>query len=433
MSIPFRFPVAAFAVAAALSAHGPAQAAPAWQAAWTTSLQPIPDLANPPSLYAKPDVAGRTVRQIIYPDLDGREARLRISNRYGSRPLVIERTVIARSDGAAGLLPGTAAPVTFAGRAALTLPPGAEADSDPVAVRVIHDEPLAVSLVLAPHQAMQAWHRIANRVNYISAPGDHAETAPGAGFHGRTTHYAWVTQLNVPATGAGSVVAIGDSITDGMRSTFGSRRDWPQDLARLSAARGLPPLAVLNAGISGNRLLSDSPCYGERLVGRFDHDAAALPGVRAVILLIGINDIDFADTPPRRGLDCDAPHTRVTAKDLIDGYKRVIEAAHRRGLRIFGGTLTPAALPPAREALRQAVNRWIRQGGGFDGVIDFDAALRDPRHPARLLPAYNSGDGIHPSDAGYAAMARAVPLMKLRDILSHPQTRENAGRAASNG
>jgi lysophospholipase L1-like esterase len=420
MNIPTLLSAAALALAAALPAARLAQAAPAWQAAWTTPLQAVPDLAHPPGLYEKPEVAGRTVRQIIYPDLDGREARLRLSNRYGSQPLIVERAVIARSDGAAGLVAGTAAAVTFGGRATLTLPPGAEADSDAIAFPVMRGKPLAVSLALGPRQAMQAWHRIANRVNFISGPGDHAAAAPGADFRGRTTHYAWITQLAVPATSAGSLVAIGDSITDGLRSTFGARHSWPEDLARRAAAEGQPPLAVLNAGISGNRLLSDSPCYGERLVGRFDHDAAALPGVRAVILLIGINDINFAATPQRRGLDCDAPHTQVTAKNLIDGYKRVIEAAHRRGLRIFGGTLTPAALPPAREAVREAVNQWIRHGGGFDGVVDFDAALRDPRHPAQLLPAYNSGDGIHPSDAGYAAMAQAVPLARLRDILSHP-------------
>lgn len=419
MNIPSLLSAAVLALAAALPASRPAQAAPAWQAAWTTPLQSIPDLANPPGLYAKPQVAGRTVRQIIYPGLDGREARLRLSNRYGSQPLVVERAVIARSDGGAGLVAGTAVAMTFGGRATLTLPPGAEADSDAVIFPVMRGKPLAVSLTLGPHQTMQAWHRIANRVNFISNPGDHAAAAPGAGFQGRTTHYAWITRLSVPATGAGSLVAIGDSITDGLRSTFGARHSWPEDLAR-RAAQGQPPLAVLNAGISGNRLLSDSPCYGERLVGRFDHDAATLPGVRAVILLIGINDINFAATPQRRGLDCDAPHTQVTANDLIDGYKRVIEAAHRRGLRIFGGTLTPAALPPAREAVREAVNQWIRHSGGFDGVVDFDAALRDPRHPTQLLPAYNSGDGIHPDDAGYATMAQAVPLARLRDILSHP-------------
>lgn len=420
MNIPALLFAAILAFATVLPASGPAQAAPVWQAIWTTPLQSVPDLANPPGLYAKPEVAGRTVRQILYPDLDGREARLHLSNRYGSQPLVVERATLARSDGAGGLTAGKIAAVTFGGRAGLTLPPGAEADSDPIALPVVRDRALAVSLTLGPRQTMQAWHRIANRVNFISIPGDHAATASAADFRGRTTHYAWITQLSVPSTGTGSLVAIGDSITDGLRSTFGARHSWPEDLARRAAAEGLPPLAVLNAGISGNRLLSDSPCYGERLIGRFDHDAAMLPGVRAVILLIGINDIDFAATPPRRDLDCDAPHTQVAANDLIDGYKRVIEDAHRRGLRIFGGTLTPAALPPAREALRESVNQWIRHGGGFDGVVDFDAALRDPRHPARLLPAYNSGDGIHPSDAGYAAMAKAVPLTRLRDILSHP-------------
>ena len=408
-------------LATALPAAGPTRAAPApaWQAAWSTALQPIPDLAAPPGLYQKPAVAGRTVRQILYPGLDGREARLRISNRYGTEPLVVERASIARSDGAAGLLAGTSAAVTFGGRPGLTLPPGAEADSDAIALQVARDKPLAVSLTMGPRQTMQAWHRIASRVNFISNPGDHATTEPGADFRGRITQYAWVTQLSVPGAGAGSLVAIGDSITDGMRSTFNARRSWPEALARRSAADGQPPLAVLNAGISGNRLLSDSPCYGERLVGRFDHDAATVPGARAAILLIGINDIDFAATPQRRGLDCDAPHTQVSANDLINGYKRVIEDAHRRGLRIYGGTLTPADLPPQREAIRDAVNQWIRHGGGFDGVIDFDAALRDPRQPARLLPAYNSGDDIHPSDAGYAAMAQAVPLAQLRDILSH--------------
>lgn len=268
---------------------------------------------------------------------------------------------------------------------------------------------------------MQAWHRIANRVNFISGPGDHAAAVSGADFRGRITQYAWITRLSVPAAGAGGVlIAVGDSITDGLHSALNARRSWPEDLARRALAEGLPALAVLNAGISGNRLLFDSPCYGQSIVGRFDHDAATVPGARAVILLAGINDINFPAMPPRRGLDCDFPHTRVDAQALIDGYRKVIEDAHRHGLRIFGGTITPAALPPDREAIRVAVNRWIRHGGGFDGVVDFDAALRDPRHPTKLLPAYNSGDGVHPSDAGYAAMAQAVPLSLLRDILSHP-------------
>ena len=139
----------------------------------------------------------------------------------------------------------------------------------------------------------------------------------------------------------------------------------------------------------------------------------AQPGVRTAILLIGINDINFQAMPPRAGLDCDYPHTAVTADDLIAGYRRVIEQAHAHGIRILGATLTPASLPPQREAIRLAANRWIRSGGAFDGVVDFDAALRDPADPTRLRRAYDSGDHIHPSDAGYAAMAAAVPVAAL--------------------
>lgn len=170
----------------------------------------------------------------------------------------------------------------------------------------------------------------------------------------------------------------------------------------------------MNLGISGNRLLSDSACYGTSLASRFERDALSRSGVKAAIVLIGINDINFAAMPPRAGLDCDHPHTPVTAASLIDGYRRLIETAHRQGVKVFGATLTPAALPAGREAIRLEVNRWIRSGGGFDGVVDFDAALRDPARPSVLQRRYDSGDGIHPSDAGYTAMADAVPIERLQ-------------------
>lgn len=170
---------------------------------------------------------------------------------------------------------------------------------------------------------------------------------------------------------------------------------------------------MANLGISGNRLLSDSRCYGIALERRFERDVLTRAGVKVAVLLIGINDINFAAMPARSGLDCDAPHTRVDAQALIAGYRRVIAAAHARGVAVFGATLTPASLPPAREAIRREVNEWIRTSGAFDGVVDFDAALRDPAKPSTLLRRYNSGDDIHPSDAGYAAMAEAVPLERL--------------------
>jgi lysophospholipase L1-like esterase len=210
------------------------------------------------------------------------------------------------------------------------------------------------------------------------------------------------------------VIAIGDSITDGLRSSMGQNRRWPDVLARRLVADGGPRMAVLNAGISGNRLLSDSACYGERMVTRFDREITSAVGIHTAILLVGINDINFAVMPPRTDLDCDDPHTQVSAGDLIAGYRQLLALAHRHHVRLIIGTLTPASLPPAREAIRSAVNQWIRDSKEFDGVIDFDMALRDPARAGSLRAAYDSGDHIHPSDAGYAAMAQAVPLQLLQ-------------------
>lgn len=425
---PARAPLATLALLAALlplaTLPAPASAQTtgqqsAWQTAWSTSLQAIPDLPNPPPLYKKPEVAGRTLRQVVIPTLDGQAVRVRLSNRYGTQPLVVERALIARSDGAAGLAAGPSGALMFGGRPSITLAPGAEADSDALPLTVSRGAPMAISLTLGPRQTLQAWHRIGNRVNFISSAGDHAADPSKAAFRDRLTQFAWITQLSVPGPGTGGLTAIGDSVTDGLRSTFGAHRSWPEALARRVVAEGLPPMAINNAGISGNRVLSDSPCYGESIVSRFEHDAV-LPGTRVVVLMAGINDINYPAMPARRGLDCDFPHTQVTADDLIKGYQQVIANAHRHGLRILLGTVTPGALPPEREAIRQELNRWIRSGKGSDGVIDFDAALRDPQQPAKLQAHYDSGDGVHPSDAGYAAMAQTVPLTRLRDILSHP-------------
>ncbi|AOJ75397.1 SGNH/GDSL hydrolase family protein [Burkholderia ubonensis] len=390
-----------------------ASAAPGgWVAAWATALQPIPDLASPPPLYRAPDVAGRTVRQIVYPTVSGRAARIRVSNAYGHAPLQIDAASLAPAgDGAA--LAGGAVAVRFGGRASVTLAPGQEIESDPVTIDVATGRPYAVSLYMGARQRMTVWHRVSNQVNYVSEAGDHTKDAGAGAFRTRFTQYAWVTELAVEAGPArASVAAIGDSITDGLRSSLNRNRRWPDALARRLA--GSDAVGVVNLGISGNRLLSDSACYGTSLQSRFERDALSRSGVKAAILLIGINDINFATMPPRAGLDCDHPHTQVTAASLIDGYRRLIDAAHRQGVRIFGATLTPAALPAGREAIRLEVNRWIRSGGAFDGIVDFDEALRDPARPNVLQRRYDSGDGIHPSDAGYAAMADAVPLEQLR-------------------
>jgi len=381
-----------------------------WVTAWATALQPIPQRADLPPLYRAPEVAGRTVRQIVYPTLSGKSARVHLSNRYGKTPLVIEDLRIARSAGGAAAIAGGTR-VTFGGKGAVSIPPGGELDSDPVAVDIAEGAPYALSAFMGPEQRIVAWHRVSNQVNYVSAPGNHAADASTDAFRGRFTQYVWMTGLSVDAAPASAAVAaIGDSITDGMRSSLNQNRRWPDALARRFAVSGDRSTAIVNLGISGNRLLSDSPCYGDALATRFEHDVLARPGVKTAILLIGINDINFAAMPPRNGLDCDFPHTSVTAADLIAGYQRLIATARHAGVNVFGATLTPASLPPQRESIRLAVNQWIRTSHAFDGVVDFDAALRDPAQVERLQRNFDSGDHIHPSDAGYAAMAEAVPL-----------------------
>ncbi|MDR6387409.1 SGNH/GDSL hydrolase family protein [Paraburkholderia phenoliruptrix] len=398
-----QFAVSVPAAAADTSAH--------WVAAWATALQPIPQRADLPPLYRAPEVAGRTVRQIVYPTLSGKSARIHLSNEYGKTPLVIEELRIARSAGGAAASAGGGARVTFGGKSSVTLPAGREVDSDPIAMDVAEGAPYAVSAFVGPDQRIEAWHRVSSQLNYVSASGNHTQDTAAAAFRARFTQYAWVTALSVDAAPeATAIAAIGDSITDGMRSSLNQNRRWPDALARRLASAGSGSTAVINLGISGNRLLNDSPCYGEALLTRFGRDALERPGVKSVIVLIGINDINFAAMPARNGLDCDFPHASVTAAGLIAGYQRLIAGARHAGVKVFGGTLTPAALPPERENIRLAVNQWIRSSHAFDGVVDFDAVLRDPAAPDRLQRKFDSGDHIHPSDAGYAAMADAVPV-----------------------
>ncbi|MFP3604679.1 SGNH/GDSL hydrolase family protein [Paraburkholderia sp. SIMBA_053] len=400
-----------FAVSSTVAA---ADAPAHWVTAWATALQPIPQRSDLPPLYRAPEVAGRTVRQIVYPTLSGKSARIHLSNEYGKTPLLIEDLRIARSAGGAAASANGGARVTFNGRGAVSVPPGRELDSDPIAMDIDAGAPYAISAFMGPEQRIVAWHRVANQLNYVSAPGNHAADAGAEAFRARFTQYVWATALSVDAAPeATAIAAIGDSITDGMRSSLNQNRRWPDVFARRLPTSGNRSTAVVNLGISGNRLLNDSPCYGDALMTRFGRDVLERPGVKAVVVLIGINDINFAAMPARSGLDCDFPHASVTAADLIAGYQRVIAAARHAGVKVFGGTLTPASLPPQRESIRLAVNEWIRSSHAFDGVVDFDAALRDPAQPERLQGKFDSGDHIHPGDAGYAAMAGAVPIEAL--------------------
>ena len=275
-----------FAAASALAAES-AQWQPQWVAAWATALQSIPELRDPPPLYRTPDVADRTVREIVYPTLSGERIRLRVSNAYGRAPLVLTDVRLARAVAGAGTKPSTSAPITFGGRPSVNVLPGQEIESDAIPFKLDAGVAYAVSAHAAPGQALGAWHRVANQVNYVSIPGDHAGNADATAYPTRFTEHAWVTGISVETTGASAIAAIGDSITDGMRSSLGQNRRWPDAFARRLVEAGQHTTAVLNLGISGNRLLSDSPCYGEALERRFERDALGHAGVGAVAVLIG--------------------------------------------------------------------------------------------------------------------------------------------------
>ncbi len=377
-----------------------------WVGTWAASPQ------NPDRVWAQPDTfSGETLRQIVHISMGGDTLRVRFSNELGTQPLVIGAARIALSAGGGAIVPGTSRPLTFGGQPSFIVPAGAPALSDPVALHAPPLADLAISLYLPDSTQATTYHPMALQTAYISRPGDHTEdaTMPVA----RTaTHWFFLTGVSVRAPeNAGAIVALGNSITDGTASTVDANARWPNALARrLEAAHNLGRLAVLDEGISGNRLLHDSA--GTGALARFGRDVLCQPGVRYVVVLIGINDIGFSATPGFQNED-------VSAQRIIAGYRQLIARAHQLGLTIYGATLTPFEgadyFTPAGEAKRQAVNRWIRTSGEYDGVIDFDRALRDATHPTRFAPAFDSGDHLHPGDAGYDAMARAVDLRLFAD------------------
>ncbi len=411
--------------AAALLACCPlhAQAAPTppagktgWVTAWQAAAQAIPQGPAVPRYRKAPPLADQTVREILLPELSGSTFRVRISNRWSDQALRIGSASVAASSGGARLLGSSLRELRFDGHAGVLIAPHAEVWSDPLRWPVRAGQALAVSLYLPGPTLAGTWHQLAGQVQYLSTRGDFSADPGGGHFPARMTSYLWLDRLDVlPETPSAALVAIGDSITDGMRSTLNASRSWPQQLDARLRATGIDDLAVINAGISGNRLLADSACWGQALDSRFSHDALQVAGARAVLVLIGINDIEFGYTPRRRGLDCDAPHLRPDAGQLEQALAALAREAHARGLRLYAATLLPADLPPRREALRQQLNAWIRSSGDFDGVVDFDAALRDPREPRRMRPRLDSGDHEHPSDAGYAAMAAAAWPVALRE------------------
>lgn len=389
-----------------------------WVSSWAASpMAPTPASLAAPDDFSSSGFTDQTVRDIVWTSAGGRAARIRLSNTFGSQPVTFNRVEVGVSAGGASVAPGTNHKVTFDGSAKVTIRPGAEVVSDPVAMNVPKETDLAVSLFAKKPTGPATYHSDAQQVNYV-ASGNHAASDNGNAFTTTTQHWYFLDNIDVRVGPQvkGTIVALGNSITDGFHSTVNANGRWPNYLARriLSGPPGQRH-AVVDEGISGNRVLNNSACFGVNAQARFFRDVAERSGATYVILLEGINDIGFSQLPDS---GCFAPNTNVSAAQIITGYKHLIAAAHAAGLKIFGGTLTPfkGALyySHAAEVKREKVNRWIRTSGAFDGVIPFAKAVADPAHPLRILPAYDSGGHLHPNDAGYKAMADAVNLALFR-------------------
>lgn len=377
---------------------------PAQETTWTGSwaAAPVSAAANDNS----PGPEGTTYRNIVHLSLGGKAIRLRISNEFGATPLRVGSVHVALSSGGDAVQPATDRTATFNAEPTVVIPAGSIAVSDAIAMPVQPFANLAVS-VFVPEQpdiSLTA-HTLASSTNYVAA----GNVAASASLESATkvTHWYLLKGVDVDAgPRAAAVVVLGASISDGYHSTPDKNTRWPDDLAaRLQAGKKTSQLGVLNEGISGNRLLHDST--GPSGLARFDRDVLAQAGAKYVIVSLGTNDIGRTFFPNK-------PHEEVTAEQMKWAMQQFVLRAHARGVKVIATTLTPfegaAYYNDAGEQMRQAFNGYIRTSGITDGVIDFDRAAEDPSHPARLLPAYDSGDHLHPNDAGYKVMSDAIDL-----------------------
>jgi lysophospholipase L1-like esterase len=382
-----------------------------WVAAWGTAQQlAVPARAIPSAVTYPQKLNAQTVRMVARTTVAGKAVRVALSNSFGYSPVRIDAAQLAQLASSPANRPGSSRTLTFGGSESVMLAPGAQIYSDPIEYNVPAQADLVISLYVAGDSGPTTAHPIGLRSAWL-APGNQvsAERLQDAS---QFRSYLWLAGIDVLAVPkAATIVAFGDSITDGFSTTPDADMPWPSLLARrLAAQHSLPPRAVINMGISGNRVLREGA--GSSALARFDRDVLSRPGVRWVLLLEAINDIGFSAIP---GLPASE---KTTADELIAGYRMLIGRAHLHGLAIIGCTLTPFegvnTYSEAGENMRQAVNKWIRASGEFDAVVDFDAATRDPAAQRRLLAKYDSGDHIHPNDAGNQAMADAIDLKLFR-------------------
>ena len=384
-----------------------------WVGTWAAA--PAPQLSAEEMRGQKLVFDNQTLREIVHTSIGGDTVRVRLSNAFGAQPVEIGAVHIALRSSGASIKTASDHALTFSGRPRVEVPAGAVVLSDPVKLAIPPASDLAISLFV-PHEAVGGGvHYSAQQTSYIAA-GD-ATGAQDIPSPATITSWAFLTGVDVLAPASeGSIIAFGDSITDGARSTVDANHRWPDTLAsRLLAAKRR--LAVVDMGIGGNRILhegaaSKRPQFGINALARFDQDVLAQPGVKYLVILEGINDIGHAGSS--------APASEaVTAEDIIAGLKQMIARAHEKDIKVIGATLTPFEGPanvqrgywtPEKAKVRDAVNEWIRTTKDFDGFIDFDKVVRDPQNPTKVLPAFDSGDQLHPSDAGYEAMGKAIGL-----------------------
>lgn len=389
--------------------------APQGQAATTPPNQPA--RAPAPVLNFK----DQTLRQIVRVSIGGERIRVVLSNSFGTAPLSVGAAHVALRDKSAAIVPMSDRVLTFSGAGSTTIPPGAVMISDPVNLRVAPLADLAVDIYLpgdtAEGTSPLTMHNVGLQTNYVSPAGNHTGAVDMPVMTTTLSSFFMARVEVVAPARTGALVAFGDSITDGTRSTPDSNNRWPNHFAKRLMAQNIR-MGVLNLGISGNRVLSDAGTAGVGALARFDRDVLAQPGTTDVVVLEAINDIGQARENPS-----------PTVAELVAGHRQLVERAHAAGLKIFVGTLTPfegaAYWTAVGEAKRQTVNEWIRTGKAYDGVIDFDAVLRDPAHPTKFAPKYDSGDHLHPNDAGYELMANTISLEMLAARPAGPQT---AGR-----
>lgn len=410
-----------------LASAARAQSGEHWIATWGTAQELAPTVPDPPNVPAtvkrpnfpggrpggRPpvptDIHGQTVRMTTQIGIGGKRFRVELSNAFGKKPLLFGAVHIAKKGEGSKIIAGTDRSVTFSGHKDVQIFPGAVLTSDPIDLDLPDSSNVALSIYVTKSEGTPTTHALGLHTTYIS-DGDTSANVEVPAASTTTTSYMWLSGIDVVAPNDRfAIVALGDSITDGFKTTVDADRAWPTLLQRrLLTGAGAPKASVLNLGISGNQVLRDGA--GVSALARFDRDVLGRPGVKWIVLLEGINDINTHGQIEGEGA--------LTAADLIAGYQQIIARAHVHNIRVMGATLTPEEgiwlAGPIGEATRQAVNVWIRARGNFDAVVDFDKVLRTLNQEAKLRSEFDPGDHIHPNDEGNSAMANQFSLADFK-------------------